>query len=167
MILHVYDTRDFEAMLKNIDDYTRCYRITDPMFVNPANDFLCLLSLTWLHIIQMLSAGSHSIPIQIKSCYWKGPLEDVLCVPANRTVAYHDDVIKWNHFPRYWPIVRGIPSQRPVTRTLMFSLICAWTNGWIRLNTQSIRRWFETTSRSLRRHCTVMRSSVWTKLTHQ
>ena len=20
----------------------------------------------------------------------------------------HDDVIKWNHFPRYWPFVRGI-----------------------------------------------------------
>ena len=21
---------------------------------------------------------------------------------------YHDDVIKWKHFPRYWPFVRGI-----------------------------------------------------------
>ena len=20
----------------------------------------------------------------------------------------HDDVIKWKHFPRYWPLVRGI-----------------------------------------------------------
>ena len=36
----------------------------------------------------------------------------------------HDDVIKWKHFPRYWPFVRGIhrspgefPSQRPVTRS--------------------------------------------------
>ena len=36
----------------------------------------------------------------------------------------HDDVIKWEHFPRYWPFVRGIhrspvysPSQRPVTRS--------------------------------------------------
>ena len=26
----------------------------------------------------------------------------------------HDDVIKWKHFPRYWPFVRGI---RPVTRS--------------------------------------------------
>ena len=39
-------------------------------------------------------------------------------------------------FPRYWPFVRKttghrwIPSQRPVTRTLMPSLTCAWTNGW-------------------------------------
>ena len=22
---------------------------------------------------------------------------------------FHDDVIKWKHFPRYWPFVRGIP----------------------------------------------------------
>ena len=50
----------------------------------------------------------------------------------------HDDVAKWKHFPRYWPFVRGI-HQSPVNsphigqwrRALMFSLICAWTNGWI------------------------------------
>ena len=29
----------------------------------------------------------------------------------------HDDVIKWNHFPRYWPFVRGIHLS---TVTLMF-----------------------------------------------
>ena len=32
----------------------------------------------------------------------------------------HDDVIKWKHFPRYWPFVREIhrfTSQRPVTRS--------------------------------------------------
>ena len=34
----------------------------------------------------------------------------------------HDDVIKWKHFPRYWPFVRGspvngeFPAQRTVTR---------------------------------------------------
>ena len=31
----------------------------------------------------------------------------------------HDDVIKWKHFPHYWPFVwgihRGLPAQRPVT----------------------------------------------------
>ena len=50
----------------------------------------------------------------------------------------HNEVIKWKHFPCYWPFVRGIhkgnpwvtggvPSQRPVTRGSVFSLICAWT----------------------------------------
>ena len=50
----------------------------------------------------------------------------------------HDDVIKWKHFPRYWPSVRGI-HQWPVNflhkcqwrGALMFSLICAWTIGWV------------------------------------
>ena len=50
----------------------------------------------------------------------------------------HDDIIKWNHFPRYWPFVRGI-HRYPVNslhkgqwlRALMFSWICAWINGWV------------------------------------
>ena len=51
---------------------------------------------------------------------------------------YHGDVIKWKHFPRYWPFVRGI--HRPTVNSphkgqwrgaLMFSLICAWINGWV------------------------------------
>ena len=50
----------------------------------------------------------------------------------------HDDVIKWKHFPRYWPFVRGIhrspensPHKGQWRGALMFSLICAWINGWI------------------------------------
>ena len=50
----------------------------------------------------------------------------------------HDDVIKWKHFPRYWPLVRGIhrspvnsPHQGQWRRALMFSLICTWINGWV------------------------------------
>ena len=50
----------------------------------------------------------------------------------------HDDVIKWKHFPRYWPFVRGI-HQSPVNSphkgqwrgALMFSLICIWINDWV------------------------------------
>ena len=50
----------------------------------------------------------------------------------------HDEVIKWNHFPCYWPFVRGI-NRSPVNSlhkgqwrgTLMFSLIWMWINGWI------------------------------------
>ena len=50
----------------------------------------------------------------------------------------HDDIIKWKHFPRYWPFVRGIqrsPVSSPHTGqwrgALMFSLICAWINAWV------------------------------------
>ena len=51
---------------------------------------------------------------------------------------YHDDVIKWKHFPRYWPFVRGIhrspvnsPHKGQWRRALMFSLIYARINGWV------------------------------------
>ena len=52
--------------------------------------------------------------------------------------AYHDDVIKWKHFPRYWPFVREIhrspikfPHKGQWRGTLMFTLICARINGWV------------------------------------
>ena len=85
----------------------------------------------------------------------------------------HDDVIKWKHFPRYWPFVRRIhrspvnspqnspipgefPAQRPVTRSfdVFFDLRlnkCLSKQGW--------GWWFET---SLWRHrnvadtCTIL-----------
>ena len=51
---------------------------------------------------------------------------------------FHDDVIKWKHFPRYWPFVRGIyrcpvnsPHKGQWRGALMFSLICGWINGWV------------------------------------
>ena len=50
----------------------------------------------------------------------------------------HGDFIKWNHFPRHWPFVRGIHQSSvnshqkgPWRRALMLSLTCAWINGWI------------------------------------
>ena len=49
----------------------------------------------------------------------------------------HDDVIKWKHFPRYWPFVRGIhrspvnsPHKGQWRGALIFSLICVWINVW-------------------------------------
>ena len=48
------------------------------------------------------------------------------------------ECIKWKHFPRYWPFVRGIhrspvnsPHKGQWRRALVFSLICAWINGWV------------------------------------
>ena len=62
------------------------------------------------------------------SCYTNG----------HKLYRRHDDVIKWKHFPRNWPFVRGI-DQSPVNFShkgrwrgaLMFSLICALINGWV------------------------------------
>ena len=55
---------------------------------------------------------------------------------SNLFATSHDNVIKWKHFPRYWPFVRGI-HRSPVNsvhkgrwrRALMFSLICSRING--------------------------------------
>ena len=46
----------------------------------------------------------------------------------------HDDVIKWKHFPRNWPFVRGIhrsPHKGQWRGALMFSFIYAWINDWV------------------------------------
>ena len=50
----------------------------------------------------------------------------------------HDDVIKWKHFPRYWPFVRGIhrspvnsPHKGQWRGALIFSLTCPWINAWV------------------------------------
>ena len=57
---------------------------------------------------------------------------------VDQMMSFHDDVIKWKHFPRYWPFVRGIhrslvnsPHKSQWRGALMFSLICAWINGWV------------------------------------
>ena len=66
-------------------------------------------------------------------------------------LCYYDDVIKWKHFLRHWPFVRGIPSQRPVTALIFFYLRLNK-----RMSKQSRRRWFDTLLRSLWRHCNAL-----------
>ena len=50
----------------------------------------------------------------------------------------HDNVIKWKHFPRYWPFVRGIhrslvnsPHKGQWRGALVSSLICTRMHGWV------------------------------------
>ena len=71
--------------------------------------------------------------------------------------SFHDDVIRWKHFPCYWPFVRGIhrspvnsPHKGQWRGALMLSLICALNK---RLSGLSWGWGFETPSRSLWRHC--------------
>ena len=87
-----------------------------------------------------------SAPILVILVYWESTLGcfDNLCVnfvPGNisKYISFdHDDVIKWKHFPRYWPFVREI-HRSPVNflhkgqwrGALMFSLIYAWINDWV------------------------------------
>ena len=85
---------------------------------------------------------------------------------SNGNIFWHDDVIKWKHFPRYWPFYEGnspvtgeIPSQSPVTQSfdVFFDLRL---NKW--LSKQSKHRWFEMPPRSLWHHCNGERPKMWT-----
>ena len=64
--------------------------------------------------------------------FWNIPLDE-----QHDFLRTHGDVIKWKHFPRYWPFVRGIhrspvnsPHKGQWRRALIFSLICVW-NDWV------------------------------------
>ena len=72
----------------------------------------------------------------------------------------HDDVIKWKHFPRYWPFAREFPTQRPVTRSfdIFFDLRLNQ-----RLSKQAWGWWLETLSRPLWRY----RNARWLLNLHQ
>ena len=76
---------------------------------------------------------------------------------GDRSGTVHDAVIKWKHFPRYWPFVRGIhrepvnsPHKGPVTRSfdVFFDL-----RQNKRLSKQWWDWWFETPPSPLWRHC--------------
>ena len=71
-------------------------------------------------------------------------INDSIChshaLPADKheEAPTHDDVIKWKHFPRYWPFVRGIhlspvnsPHKDQWRGALLFSLNCVWINCWV------------------------------------
>ena len=80
----------------------------------------CSLSLTSRNEVQSMSCHSFTI--------WVTVINTQL----------HGDVIKWKHFPRYWPFLRGIhrspvnsPHKGQWRGALMFSLICVWINGWV------------------------------------
>ena len=71
-------------------------------------------------------------------------LRSIFVISAN-----HDDVIKWKHFPRYWPIVRSpvnSPHKGQWRGALMFFYYLCLNK---RLSIQWRRRRFETPSRSL------------------
>ena len=69
------------------------------------------------------------------------PFDDLLarknCAGIYVYLYFHDDVIKWKHFPRNWPFVRKIhrspvnfPHKGQWRGALMFSLIYVWINDW-------------------------------------
>ena len=97
---------------------------------------LCVIQnvvLLWTVILRNLTALLHgSTPTYVPQSvltHWGRDKMDAIS---------HDDVIKWEHFPRNWPFVRGIhrspvnsPHKGQWRGAFMFSLICVWINGWV------------------------------------
>ena len=96
-------------------------------------------SSTWLAFVRGIHRwplnSTHKGPVR-----WQMfPFDDVMMIMHNAMILMmyasirfilfnlsptQDDVIKWKHFPRYWPFVRGIhrsrwiPRTKPVTQSL-------------------------------------------------
>ena len=65
----------------------------------------------------------------------------------------HDDVIKWNHFSRYWPFVREIHRSRWVPRTKASDAELWCRNNWQKWrDTTSASRLCDVTGQAWRRH---------------
>ena len=89
----------------------------------------------WLGIWCVLpySDSGQFYPYPSWLCNWLRGNHTITPVQAKQTLK-HDDIIKWKHFPRYWPFVWGIhrsPHKGQWRGALTFSLICAWTNSWV------------------------------------
>ena len=70
------------------------------------------------------------------------------------SLAFHDDVIKWKHIPRYWPFARTKASDAKLR-----CFFCLRPNKL--LSKQSRGWWFETLSRPLWRHRNGDFNFVW------
>ena len=106
---------------------------------------------------KVLSSPHHLHELEIL-CNWIWPSSAISCLlPGNVVLSRasegtlvstcnalkfelrnNDDVIKWKHFPCCWPFVRRIhrsqvnsTSKCQWHEALLFSFICAWTNGWV------------------------------------
>ena len=111
------------------------------------------------------SAESAIYPIRYAQCLvlWYVLLWldcQLLCIYA---IQWHDDVIKWKHFPRYWTlceefisVTSEFPAQRPVTRSFDVFFDLRLNK---RLSKQSRCWWFEMPLRPLWRHCNELHSS--------
>ena len=96
------------------------------------NDFFTFL---WQPVLRNVSFGRqvHVLDFHIDENQWQICKYNQPCEWSS----FHDDVIKWKHFPPYRPFVQGIhrspvnsPHKGQCRGALMFSLICACINGW-------------------------------------
>ena len=88
---------------------------------------------------------------------WSYGIPFFITFEPSQKLSYHDDVIKWKHFPRYWKYVRGIhrsPVNSPHKGRWRGALIFFFDlHSNKRLSKQWWGWWFETLLCPLWRHC--------------
>ena len=114
------------------------------LFVNwtTRNEFQCFFYLKKMHLKAPKNICKYWCPSYTSFDLW------LLLYDFDKEI--HDDVIKWEYSPRYWPFVREIhrsplnsPHKSQWRRVLMFSLTYAWTNCWINnRDTGGLRRYW-------------------------
>ena len=119
------------------------------IYTNIKNEELYIHNAIWWHLMLLPDYWSP----ELKTCSRKwcfkvhGPqangeicsiMPTEITCQTNELYNLYDDVMKWKHFPRYWPFVWGIhrspvnsPHKGQWREALMFSLICAWINNWV------------------------------------
>ena len=102
-------------------------------------------SIWWDHHVQYVSNGVTAVlKSKPSTCDIMGLILSyvaVIVIKKQLICRLHDDVIKWKHFSRYWPFVRGI-HRSPVNSshkgqwrgTLMVSSIRTLMNCWVNNN---------------------------------
>ena len=103
-------------------------------------EWLTLLSYIVCEVLLFLRAIAYNLSLPRSpyclhakcSCSWLLPAAWIYIDDCTR----QDDIIKWEHFPRYWPFARGIhrspvnsPHNGQWRGALMFPLDCAWINA--------------------------------------
>ena len=136
----------YSALMIMLSAYNCCYSIKLLIYgLTSVSDYSEILTLwpidairRWISWVNPVSWNCF-LPNGIK------PLHEPMLIYHNRFLGlsftwmqFHDDVIKWKNFPRYWPFVRGIhrspvnsPHKGQWRGALIFSLISVWINGWV------------------------------------
>ena len=131
---NIVNFTDRNKLQWNVNQYTYIFS-QENTFENAICEMAAILSRSQCIKCRHLSCGKRNI------------FSSTECTPnnlRNRSKLWpeiwckYDDVIKWKHFPRYRPFVRGIHQWLVNSQhkgywhgALMFSLICTWINGWV------------------------------------
>ena len=97
---------------------------------------VCVLSVYCKIVISVIQLCSRCILYLALVVKYTFPFSNVKVIRRliyYRQCAVIHDVIKWKHFLRYWTLCRvtgGFHSQGQWHGDLLFSLLCARTNGW-------------------------------------